>query len=142
MKCLFPAIPMVHSAPVCLCLVPYQNSLPPLCTVHQSESLRVSTGDIRLVHAAGEGLYRGPHRHICCCAPSGRNGGPDAAGSPVPHLEGRAAHHHLHSHHGSLFVYFFFFNSVAKKPCLDELKKHLEALCLYLFLISVFVLTV
>lgn len=63
-------------------------------------SLSVSTGDIRLVHAAGDRLYGQPHWHVCCCPPGGRNGGPHAAGPSLPQLERRPAHHYLHCHQG------------------------------------------
>ena len=73
-----------------------------LCiTFHgRTQPIRLSTGDVRLVHAAGDRLYGGPHWHVCCGPPGGRNGGPHAAGPSLSQLEGRAAHHHLHRHHG------------------------------------------
>jgi len=62
--------------------------------------LSCSVGDIRLVHAAGDGLYWGPHWHICCSPPGSWNGGPHAGGPALPQLEGCPTHHRLHCYQG------------------------------------------
>lgn len=57
-------------------------------------------GDVRLVIAAGHGLYRRAHRYLSGGAPGCWHGSTDAAGSTLPHLERCAAHYHLHSYTG------------------------------------------
>ncbi|KAF0030726.1 hypothetical protein F2P81_017457 [Scophthalmus maximus] len=43
----------------------------------------ITIGDVRLVHATGDGLHRRPHRHVCCRPACGGDGGPHAAGVGV-----------------------------------------------------------
>ncbi|KTG00211.1 hypothetical protein cypCar_00021873, partial [Cyprinus carpio] len=57
----------------------------------------VTVGDGRLVSAERHRLYRRTHGHISGCSSGCRDGGAHAAGAALSELEGRAAHHHLHS---------------------------------------------
>lgn len=99
---------LVMYTSVCECRFVFGLRLGTVCPVRESPRsypphsthLSASAGDVRLVHAAGDRLYGGPHRHICSSPPGGRNGGPHAAGPSLPKLEGHPTHHHLHRYQG------------------------------------------
>lgn len=57
-------------------------------------------GDIWLVDAAGDRLYRQPHGDLSRGSSRGRDGGSNASGSTLPQLERRPAHHRIYCHQG------------------------------------------